>query len=126
MRGIGGVNLSIDAVLIGGIIYPVESVKELESAKGKRLDGYVTFRPYLIQLDSELGSQGERVVLWHEILHAVIEQTGRSTKKGEEQLLNVLAYGITQVLQDNPMLKTFPRPSFSRISGKINQMVDGE
>lgn len=94
----------IEIVLIGGIQYPVHRVAELRDGDTK-LDGHIKYRPYSINLDAELGEQGERVVLWHEVLHGILAQAGFRHEDEHEQLLDALAYGIVQVLQDNPELR---------------------
>jgi hypothetical protein len=98
-------NQPIDIVLIGAIRYPVERITGLHDA-GKKLDGWVQYRPYSIQIDDALGEQGERVVLWHEILHAILAQAGFDDYDEEhERFIDALAYGIYQVLEDNSGLR---------------------
>ena len=94
----------VEAVLMGGITYPVSVVDDLRDGDQK-LDGFINYRPYSIQLNSGMGSQGERVILWHEVLHGILAQAGFVHEDEHEQLMDALAYGIVQVLQDNPKLR---------------------
>jgi hypothetical protein len=41
------------------------------------------------------------VTLWHEILHVICSQADINLGEEEEQVVDKIAYGIYQVLQDN-------------------------
>jgi len=107
----------IESVKIGGITYPISRVDDLRD-ESQKLDGWIRYRPYSIQLDSGIGEQGERVVLWHEILHGILTQAGISYEDEHESVLDALAYGISQVLQDNPVL--------GDERSKVTEQVEGE
>lgn len=93
-------NLPRDAVLVGPITYPIIR-KEGLNDDGKMLDGWVQYRPYSIAVDANLGEQGERVVIWHEVLHAILVHAGFKDTDEHESVIEALSYGIVQVLQDN-------------------------
>ena len=88
-------------IRIGAIDYPVTYKRDLHN-DGRRLDGHITYCPYSIQLDEDLGHQGTQTVLWHEIIHGIVVHAGRPPMDNE--IVEMLAYGIVQVLRDNPEL----------------------
>jgi hypothetical protein len=92
-------------VIIGGISYKVEHVHALRDGD-QILDGHIRYSPSLIQLDAGLGPQAAYVTLWHEILHALLTHAGRDNH--DETQISALAYGIAQVLRDNPWLNRPP------------------
>jgi hypothetical protein len=42
------------------------------------------------------------VTLWHEIIHAILDQAGQGCEEGA---VDALAHGVVSVLRDNPMLQ---------------------
>jgi hypothetical protein len=72
--------------------------------------GYVKHGARAIVVDSELCAQRTLVTLWHETLHALLDQTGL-VPQGEEALCNALAHGIVQVLRDNPPMRQGGEPA---------------
>lgn len=97
-------SVTIEKIEIGGITYPVECIKDLRDGDTK-LDGHTIHRPFSIRLEDKLCEQGKRVVLWHEVLHAIVAQAGIKHRDEYEQPLDALAYGLVQVLRDNPGLR---------------------
>ena len=91
----------IESIKIGGIAYPVNIVPNLHDGD-KKLDGEIYYTPPGIALAAGLGKQGERVILWHEILHGILTHSGRTDV--DEGIIEALSYGIAQVIQDNPRL----------------------
>lgn len=89
-------------IRIGGIDYDVKFQRNLRTSDDVKLDGSIDYRPYEITIDADIGMQGNTVVLWHEILHGIIAQAG--WKQPDDEFVEMLAYGITQVLRDNPEL----------------------
>lgn len=90
----------IDVVLVGPITYPIVRKEDLND-DGKMLDGWVQYRPYSISVDANLGEQGERIVIWHEVLHAILVHAGFKHTDEHESVIEALSYGIVQVLQNN-------------------------
>jgi hypothetical protein len=89
-------------VRIGPIDYEMELIEELQTEDGESADGWICYADGAIRLDAALHPQLRRVTLWHEILHAILTQTGR--QRHNEGELDALAHGIVQVLRDNPDL----------------------
>lgn len=96
---VGSMN-EMKSVKVGPITYEVVLVDDLHDGTTK-LDGWVRYAECVVRLDSRLSPQSMRQTLWHEILHALVTQGGL---KQDERYVDVLAYGIMEVLQDNPWL----------------------
>ena len=62
----------------------------------------VDFENSVIELSDTDGTEHQKrcLILWHEILHGIIEATGIEVSE-EEKVVDVLSKGIYQVLQDN-------------------------
>jgi hypothetical protein len=89
-------------VKIGGIVYAVEYVQNLRDGDAK-LNGWIQYDPSTISIEATMGEQAAAQVMWHEILHGIATQAGRHGEL-KEQTIDALAYGIVQVLRDNPDL----------------------
>lgn len=89
----------ITSIKVGPIRYRVEiDEKMLED----EVNGRIRFNSATISLAKDLAPQVERQVLWHEIVHAILTQ---GKIEHDERMADVLAYGILQILQDNPQLR---------------------
>ena len=86
----------------GGIEYEVEYVPDLRDGDA-RLNGWIQYDPSKISIEAKLGEQMTAQVVWHEILHGIATQAGRHNEL-KENTIDALAYGIVQVLRDNPEL----------------------
>ena len=98
------------AIKIGPIHYVVKEVEGLRDGDEK-LDGNIKYGEGVIYVEASLTGSPRRQVLWHEILHALVVHTGR--RKHDDELIDALAYGIMQVLQDNPFLRVKDDPKTS-------------
>ena len=92
-----------ESIRIGGIEYLVIEREELRD-DGERIDGQFCHTESEIRLDAALGPQARRATLWHEILHGVLVHAGY-TDEHDERMIAALAYGVMQVLQDNPVMR---------------------
>lgn len=86
---------------IAGLEYKVITVAELVDENNVNLFGSVSYGPDVIRLDSKLSPGRRQVILWHEILHALMEAAGLDHDT-VEVLVKVLSQGVVQVLRDNP------------------------
>lgn len=90
-----------ESVRIGGVEY---RVKEVETARlGADLCwGTIDYGSSTIQVSTmdDSGQQHKCITLWHEILHGLFEHACVHPES-EEEIVDVLAKGIYQVLQDN-------------------------
>lgn len=97
--------MKIESISIGPIDYHCEEVLRLVDHNAKKLDGWIQFNECLIQIDLDLDPQRKFVVLWHEILHAILSQA-EIELENDEKVISVLSYGIAQVLRDNSEIMT--------------------
>jgi len=92
-------------VKVGPLLYDVEEVEDLRSSgKGKSLWGKVDHVGSRVLVRAENAVQQKRHTLWHEIVHLVLMQAGRRKDSRKERLVDVLAYSLMQVVEDNPWL----------------------
>jgi hypothetical protein len=94
----------MDKVRIGPIWYTLEKVKDLRSPDDERLYGRVQFSTCEIMLEEGLSPSLEPITLWHEMLHAALQQSGL-VLANEEQLVTILSHSIVGILRDNPELR---------------------
>lgn len=90
----------VTSVKVGPIRYSV--AKNEDMTRDGEYNGRARFNDSLISLATNLDSQVERQVLWHEIVHVILTQ---GKIEHDERITDVLAYGIMQVLQDNPEMR---------------------
>lgn len=89
-------------IKVGPIRYRIVEVEGLVGDQSK-LDGHIVYNPSEIRLEVALGSQRKHLVLWHEVIHAILTHGGFDDH--DERMTDVLATGIMSVLQDNPWLQ---------------------
>ena len=71
-------------------------------------DGLVRYADASILIKPGLSKDYEAVVLWHEILHAIITDGGLRAfipEKALEPLMECMSVGLLNVIRDNPRLK---------------------
>lgn len=91
----------IKQVKIGSVPYRIEQAHPLTNKDNNTvLWGEVLQGQQKIRIDSEIGPEIQRVVLLHEIIHALLIHTGFSDH--EEELPERLGYALDAFLQDNP------------------------
>lgn len=88
-------------IKVGGIQFKIVIDGDLRDSEGNKLDGWARPSKSEILIQSGLNPQYARVVLIHEILHTILVASGRYPK---EAVVDTVAYGIVQVLQENPLL----------------------
>ena len=90
-----------DSIRISGVEYKVVYTPSLNN--GVQLAyGHIDYENCLIELSETSGTSHEKrcLTLWHEILHGIRESNGMEIEK-EEEIVEMFARGIYQVLQDN-------------------------
>jgi hypothetical protein len=97
-----------DHIEIGPITYNIKIQKTVSSPHGTPLFGQVSYDEGLIELLKNQNPDMLQITLWHEIIHALFFQYGVSQddtlKISREQLIDILATGIHDVLKRNPWL----------------------
>jgi len=89
-----------DAIRIGSVTYTIVEVEHLRDEDGKQMWGQVLHSECRIEIALELSYQQQYHTLWHEIVHTLMNQADLD-KREDEQLVNVLAYGLMGVVRDN-------------------------
>lgn len=90
-----------NSVRIGGVEYPIVYVDNLNN--GTQLAyGHIDYENCVIELSASIGKAHEKrcQILWHEILHGIRNHAGLEIEN-EEEIVDMFAKGIYQVLQDN-------------------------
>lgn len=90
----------LDSIKIGGICYRI--VEDFRLAD-EILCGQ--FRPMRAEIAVMPGAESEMLpqTLWHEVLHGLLIHAG--IRDGHDEThIDLIAYGIVQVLRDNPAL----------------------
>jgi hypothetical protein len=94
-----------DTVRIGPIDYAIAVTDNLHSAEGTKLCGQASYSTQTLRVDSKLPQPFRRIILWHEIVHVIFEQTGQAQDEG---VIDAISYALPQILRDNPWLAEFP------------------
>lgn len=97
-----------ETIKIGGVVFCTGLEPDLHDVKpsGERqdLNGWIRYDPSLIMIKAGLSLGRTRLVLLHEILHGLLEHTGREDLPEEEAIVLALAPSLLMVLRDNPAL----------------------
>lgn len=90
-----------NSIRIGGVEYPIEYVPNLNDGLNM-VYGRIDYDNCKIELSSTCGTghQKQCCTLWHEILHGIRNHAGLQIEN-EEDVVDMFAKGIYQVLQDN-------------------------
>lgn len=89
-------------IKIGPIKYKVVETEGL-NLDGKPLDGHIVYNECEIRVKAEMNEQAKRQTTWHEIIHGILTHAGITGEK--EATVDVIAFGVMAVLQDNPWLR---------------------
>ena len=88
-------------VRIGGVEYKVTRDQPFLNDGTNLLYGQINYNETTIELSNVANShQMKCITLWHEILHGIRNHTGLEIEN-EEEIVDMFARGIYQVLQDN-------------------------
>ena len=90
-----------DSVRIGGVDYKVINDWQDLNDGLNMLSGQIDYNESTIKIsDAVHGHQAKCGTVWHDILHGIRNHTGLEIEN-EEQVVEMFAKGIYQVLQDN-------------------------
>lgn len=89
------------SIRIGGVEYQIKYTQNLNNGVNLAY-GYIDYDNNNIELSSTIGTGHQKrcCILWHEILHGIRNHAGMEIEN-EEEIVDVFAKGIYQVLQDN-------------------------
>lgn len=90
-------------IRIGGFDYDIVVKDELRNDQDVRLSGNIDCEALEIRVSSEITERFKPLVIWHEVIHGILQHAGIS--EHSEQHVELLAYGIMQVLRDNEYLR---------------------
>lgn len=88
------------SVKIGALTFDV--VEEARTAIDGKY-GALQYCDSVISLTPGMSIQHQTIVLWHEMIHAMLTNAG--IREQDEQIPMALSHGIVQLLQDNPALR---------------------
>lgn len=92
-------------IKIGGFIWQIKQDEAI--ANDGDTFGSCQYRKQILNITPNETQQKREQCLIHEILHAIIWQTGHKFEKynDEDALVQALSMGIHQILKDNKLLK---------------------
>lgn len=91
----------MSTIKIGPLTYQVKEVEDLRGDAGQSLFGSVSYGAQVIKIDSGACADRKQAILWHEVLHAILDHAGQGDAVTEEAIV-ALGFGIAQVLAENP------------------------
>lgn len=91
----------VATVKVGPIVYRVKLVDDLRDGE-HQFDGWIDYAAAKIEIVKGLNHEFERVVLLHEVMHAVLKQAGQASS--DEKLVTALGYALVDLIQQNPEL----------------------
>jgi hypothetical protein len=86
-----------DKLKIGGITYQVAKDPALHDTG---FSGQIRYHRCQVVVAGDLHPSALAQTLWHEIVHGILTQAGMT--KHQESIVDALAYGILQVIRENP------------------------
>lgn len=89
-------------IRIGGVDYAVVQTPRLNNGE-KMAYGHIDYEKAVIEYNPDNCKDSQFIgrILWHEILHGIAEHANLEIGSDEESVIDTLAKGIYQVLQDN-------------------------
>ena len=113
-----------ESIRIAGVEYEVQYVPHLNNGTNLAY-GHIDYENSVIELSDTLGTEHQKrcKILWHEILHGIVENNGMQIEN-EEAIVDMFAKGIYQVLQDNGA-RLFDLVSNQPVEDKETLLYDG-
>lgn len=90
-------------VKIGPITYDVDMSEPAPQDEESISTGRIIYYECKIRVGSDLPQQYQRLVLLHEIVHGIFMNAGKQPGEHGEELVNLIAHGLLDFLQENPM-----------------------
>ena len=116
----------IDKVKIGPITYIITNDDTLGDSG---FAGQIRYFRSTIAINGDLKPQFALLTLWHEIVHGIMTNAGIPHDEQTEPLVNAIAYGVLQVLVDNPdlvnMARVEPAPEITAKPINLPEMFSG-
>lgn len=93
--------MEMDKLKIGPITYKIRYIDDLD--EDGQVNGSIRYNNASIAINKSMDEQIMRQTIWHEAIHGLLTH---SHVEHDESLVDILAYGIMQLLQDNPQLRS--------------------
>ena len=88
----------------GSQVYEVRVIPEKDLFHdGESHSGHISHNKSTIDISAEWDQPGRKVILWHELIHAILSHSGRDGTI-DEAVIESLAHGIVEILQRNNFL----------------------
>lgn len=92
------------SIQYGSQYYRVRVVPEKELFHdGEDHSGHISHSQSEILVSSNWDVHGRQIILWHELVHAILSHSGRDGQI-DEAVIESLSFGIVEILQRNPFL----------------------
>jgi hypothetical protein len=89
-----------NTIQIGTLVYMVDAVKGLHDDGGD-LYGEADYQNCIIRIDDKFTDcQRTSAILWHETIHAILDQVGMNEEVDEKAVI-VLGLGIADIIKHN-------------------------
>jgi hypothetical protein len=105
-------------IKIGALTYTITECEEPRGSDDEKILGDISYSSERIRIEKNIPSRVKQVVLWHEIIHGILEHAGREQ---DEQLVQVIGYGVSQALADNPWVAAL---FLEEQIGKLQEVVE--
>lgn len=92
-------------VWVGPCKFEVQEIQRL-IIKDEPADGDIDWCAQAIKIDANQHPRAKWLVLWHEVIHAILFNAGKD-EAFDESLIDTLAQGVGQVLIDNADMRDF-------------------
>lgn len=94
--------MAINKINVGGVKYDVYLKKDLiEPDSHQPVLGYTDYASSAIYIDNRLSKQHIKQILIHELVHAMLWETGAIDSYSDESLVNPLGNMLYSVLRSN-------------------------
>ncbi|MBR3746339.1 MAG: hypothetical protein IKP64_10315 [Selenomonadaceae bacterium] len=96
-------------VLVDAVNYKIEPTDEILIVDGQEAGAEVNYNLGVIKIRNEkvIGSGVRAKILMHEVMHAILHERGLFEASADEQLVDALAAGVTNLIRTNPALIEF-------------------
>lgn len=96
--------MAINKINVGGVKYSVIVKKDLVDPESQQhVWGYTDYGQSAIYIEKSLSSQHIKQTLIHELVHAMLWETGAIDSYGDEKLVNPLGNMMYSVLHSNDL-----------------------
>lgn len=91
-----------ESIRIGGVDYSIVDKAGLNTGTNVAY-GHIDYQKSIIELNPDIQDHQKKcLTLWHEIIHGVVEHANIDlVESNEEAIVDTIAKGVYQVLQDN-------------------------